>query len=249
MKQIFTLALIAFFTTFSWSQDNDRVILRGKVLYRDVNVPNENVINSTSEMATITNDNGEYQIRVKVGDELVFSALNYQLEIVKITEEILKRNRLVIEVKEKVTELEEVVVTPENQERFLEMQNSKLEEKFEYDTDRSSEVENIALSQQQRGMRDGLNFVGLFKALLKATKKEKIEEREPLKVSDVMRQVYDDEFFVMDLNLPQDKIDAFLYYCDTRMPAQSLLKKENEFELIDFLVTHSKTFLQELDDK
>lgn len=249
MKQIFTLALITFFTTFSWSQDNDRVILRGKVLYRDVNVPNENVINSTSEMATITNDNGEYQIRVKVGDELVFSALNYQLEIVKITEEILKRNRLVIEVKEKVTELEEVVVTPENQERFLEMQNSKLEEKFEYDTDRSSEVENIALSQQQRGMRDGLNFVGLFKALLKSTKKDKIEEREPLKVSDVMRQVYDDEFFVMDLNLPQDKIDAFLYYCDTRMPAQSLLKKENEFELIDFLVTHSKTFLLELDDK
>lgn len=249
MKQIFTLAIIAIFTTFSWSQDNDRVILRGKVLYRDVNVPNENVINSTSEMATITNDNGEYQIRVKLGDELVFSALNYQLEIVMITEEILKRNRLVIEVKEKVTELEEVVVTPENQERFLEMQNSKLEEKFEYETDRSSEVENIALSQQERGMRDGLNFVGLFKALLKATKKDKVEERKPLKVSDVMRQVYDDEFFVTDLNLPQDKIDAFLYYCDTRMPAQSLLKKENEFELIDFLVTHSKTFLQELDDK
>ena len=249
MKQIFTLAIITIFTTFSWSQDNDRVILRGKVLYRDVNVPNENVINSTSEMATITNDNGEYQIRVKLGDELVFSALNYQLEIVMITEEILKRNRLVIEVKEKVTELEEVVVTPENQERFLEMQNSKLEEKFEYETDRSSEVEKITLSRQERGMRDGLNFVGLFKALLKATKKVKVEERKPLKVSDVMRQVYDDEFFVTDLNLPQDKIDAFLYYCDTRMPAQSLLKKENEFELIDFLVTHSKTFLQELDDK
>ena len=98
-------------------------------------------------------------------------------------------------------------------------------------------------------MRDGLNFVGLFKALLKATKKEKVVERKPLKVSDVMRQVYDDEFFVTDLKLPQDKIDAFLYYCDTRMPAQSLLKKENEFELIDFLVTHSKTFLQEIDEK
>lgn len=249
LKQIFTLAVVLFFTTFSWSQDDDRVILRGKVLYRNVNVPNENVINSTSEMATITNDNGEYQIRVKVGDELVFSALNYQLEMVKITEEILKRNRLVIDVKEKVTELEEVVVTPEDQERFLEMQNSKLEEKFEYDTDRSSEVENIALSQQERGMRDGFNFVGLFKALLKATKKDKVEERRPLKVSDVMRQVYEDEFFVNDLQLPQDKIDAFLFYCDTRMPAQSLLKKENEFELIDFLVTHSKIFLQEIDDQ
>ena len=248
MRQIITLIFILLFTSLGWSQDDDRVILRGKVLYRNVNVPNEEVINTTSEMATITNDNGEYQIRVKAGDELVFLALNYQREIVKITEEILKRNRLVIEVKEKVTELEEVVVTPEDQERFLEMQSKKLEEKFEYETDRSSEVENIALSKQERGMRDGLNFVGLFKALLKATKKEKVEEREPLKVSDVMRQVYDDEFFVVDLKLPQDKIDAFLYYCDTRMPAQSLLKKENEFELIDFLVTHSKTFLEELDE-
>lgn len=248
MRQIITLTFIVLFTTLGWSQDDDRVILRGKVLYRNVNVPNENVINATSEMATITNDNGEYQIRVKVGDELVFSALNYQLEIVKITEEILKRNRLVIDVKEKVTELEEVIVTPEDQERFLKMQSKKLEEKFEYEIDRSSEVENIALSKQERGVQDGLNFVGLFKALLKATKKDKVEERKPLKVSDVMRQVYDDEFFVVDLNLPQDKIDAFLYYCDTRMPTQSLLKKENEFELIDFLVTHSKTFLQELDD-
>lgn len=250
MKKVLLVAFALFISFVGWSQDDDRVILRGKVLYRDISVPNENVINATSEMATITNTNGEYQIRVKEGDELVFSALNYQLEIVKITKEILERNRLVIEVKEKVTELDEVVVTPEDQERFLEMQNKKiLEERFEYEIDRSSEVENIALSRQERGLRDGLNFVGLFKALMKATAKDKVEERKPLKVSDVMRQVYDDEFFVEDLKLPQDKINEFLFYCDSRMPTQSLLKKENEFELIDFLVTHSQTFLREINDK
>jgi len=250
MKQFLILAFTLLLSITVWSQDDDRTILRGKVLYRDVSVPNENVINATSEMATITNSNGEYQIRVKEGDELVFSALNYQLEIVTITKEILERNRLVVDVKEKVTELDEVVVTPEDQERFLEMQNSILKEEFEYEIDRSSEVQNIGLSRADRGLvKDGLNFVGLFKALLKATKKEKPEERKPLKVSDVMRQVYDDEFFVVDLKLPQDKIDAFLYYCDTKMPTQSLLKKENEFELIDFLVTHSQTFLQEVDDQ
>lgn len=249
MKPILTFTLILFFTFFGWSQDDDRVILRGKVLYRNVSVANENVINATSEMATITNSNGEYQIRVKVGDELVFSALNYQIEIIKITDEILKRNRLVVDVKEKVTELDEVVVTPEDQERFLEMQNSKLEEQFEYEIDRSSEVENIALAEYDVGFNDGLNFVGIYKALAKALKKKNTDQKAPLKVSEVMRQVYDDEFFVMDLKLPQDKIDAFLYYCDTKMPAQSLLQKENEFELIDFLVTHSKTFRQELNDQ
>ncbi len=249
MKQVLLFVLVIFFSSTAWSQDDGRVILRGKVLYRNVNVPNENVINTTSEMATITNANGEYQIRVKVGDELVFSALNYQIEIVKITEEILRNNRLVIEVNEKVTQLQEVVVTPDQQERFLATKNKILKEEFEYEIDRSAEVENIALSQTERGMRDGLNFVGIYKALSKILKKNQVEAKAPLKVSDVLRQVYEDEFFVSDLSLPQDKIDAFLYYCDTKMPAQSLLKKENEFELIDFLVTESKIFLKELDDQ
>jgi hypothetical protein len=248
MKQTL-LFIVLLFSFTAWSQDDDRVVLRGKVLYLNVNVPNENVINATSEMATITNENGEYAIRVKVDDELVFSALNYQIEIVKITEEILKNNRLIIEVNEKVTELEEVVVTPEQQERFLESKNKVLKEEFEYEIDRSSEVENIGLSQAERGMKNGLNFVGIYKALAKAMKKDKVEERTPLKVSDVMRQIYEDEFFVIDLQLPQDKIDAFLFYCDTKMPAQSLLKKENEFELIEFLVTESQVFLAELDDQ
>jgi len=248
MQKLLLLVIISLISSTGWSQDDGRVILRGKVLYRDVNVPNENVINTTSEMATITNDNGEYAIRVRVGDELVFSALNYQIEIVKITEDIIKNNRLVIEVNEKVTELDEVVITPEQQERFLEVKNRILKEEFEYEIDRSAEVENIALAQEDIGFNDGLNFVGIYKALAKAFKRNKGEEKEPLKVSDVMRQVYDDQFFVVDLQLPQDKIDAFLYYCDTKMPAQSLLKKENEFELIEFLVTQSEMFRQELDD-
>ena len=247
MKQ-FSLFIILLLSITAWSQDDGRVILRGKVLYRNVNVPNENVINTTSEMATITNSNGEYNIRVKVGDELVFSALNYQIEIVKITEDILKTNRLVIEVNEKVTELEEVVVTPEQQERFLASKNKILKEKFEYEIDRSSEVENIGLSDAERGMTNGLNFVGIYKALAKALKKDKVVESKPLKISDVMRQVYDDEFFVVDLQLPKDKIDAFLFYCDNKIPTQALLKKENEFELIDFLVSQSQNFLQEQDD-
>ena len=96
------------FVANGYSQDDDRSFLRGQVLYRNSYVPNENVINATSEFATITNDQGEFLIKVKLNDELVFTAINYQLRIVKITEEILKRGRLVIEVNEKVTELVEI---------------------------------------------------------------------------------------------------------------------------------------------
>lgn len=232
--------------TGSYAQDDGRKLLRGQVLYRNTNVPDENVINTTAEKATITNDKGEFAIRVKLDDELVFTALNYQLEIVTITEEILKRNRLVVEVNEKVTQLDEVTVSPENQAKFLELKNEEFKE-YEYETDQTAEVVNIAMDDPgSKRLQDGLNFVNIYKAIF-TSNRDTETDREPLKPSEVLRHVYDDEFFVKDLQLPQDKIDAFLIYLDTHLPPQSLLRKDNEFQLIDFLVTHSKLYLKELD--
>jgi len=240
------LTAVALFSFFLWgnAQDDGREVLRGKVLYRGNSVVNENVINSNAETATITNEDGQFLIRAKDGDQLVFTAVNYQLKVVTITEEILANKRLVVEVNEKITALDEVVVSPENQKKFLEVKNEDFKE-FEYEIDRSTEVKNVALLNQNDRIEGRLNFVNIFKAIFKA-RDQGGEARAPLKISEVMRQVYDDEFFVVDLKLPQDKIDAFLLYCDDKVQSQSLLKKENEFQLIDFLVTHSKTFLSEL---
>jgi hypothetical protein len=245
MKNTFLILFALLISGRTLAQDS-RQLLRGKVLYMSSNVANENVINSTSGDATITDDNGEFIIAVQEGDQLVFTAVNYQLEIVKITPEILANNRLVVEVNEKVRELDEVVVTPDNQERFLQVQNEEFKE-FTYDIDRGTEVENVAESRTVRGMQDGLNFVNIFKALFKSQNAAR-QERPPLKVSEVLRHVYDDEFFVADLRLPQDKIDAFLLYCDDKIPSQTLLRKENEFQLIDFLVTQSKEYLATLEE-
>lgn len=246
MKKTILFVLCSFFFGLSFAQDG-RQLLRGKVLYRGSNVPNENVINATAETATITTDEGEFIIAVKEGDQLVFTAVNFQLEVVKITQEILDNNRLVVEVNEKITKLDEVVVSPENQQKFLEVKNEDFKA-FEYEIDRGTEVQNIAESQSVRGMRDGLNISNIFKALFKSREKAG-EERAPLLVSEVLRQVYDDEFFVVDLKLPQNRIDEFLLYCDDKVPSQTLLRKENEFQLIDFLVTQSKTYLAEQNEE
>ncbi|WP_108424230.1 carboxypeptidase-like regulatory domain-containing protein [Flagellimonas amoyensis] len=246
MKHILLVFFSLLISAVSLAQDGGQ-LLRGKVLYRSTNVPNENVINSTSGEATITNNDGEFAIVVKEGDELVFTAVNYQLMVVKISPEILANNRLVVEVNEKVTELDEVIVTPENQEGFLRVKNEDFKQ-FDYEIDRGTEVVNVAESQAVRGMQNGLNIKNIFKALFKSREVDG-QEREPLKVSEVLRHVYDDEFFVLDLKLPQDKIDAFLIYCDDKIPSQTLLRKDNEFQLIDFLVTQSKEYLETLNEE
>lgn len=244
MKNIFLFLSFAILSGFTnaYSQEEPRTILRGKVLYRNSNVPNENVINSTAQRATITNAEGEFEIPVREGDELVFTALNYQIEVVKITEEILERNRLVVEVNEKVTELDEVVISPEDREEFLRLRNEEFKE-YSYEVDPTADVKNVAFEANQNRLQDGLNFVNIYKALANLVSKEKSPETSPrLPVSEVLRKIYDNRFFVNDLGIPQEEIGAFLIYVDERIPARELLRKEQEFELIDFLVRESKRY-------
>lgn len=246
MKKVYCILALFLSLASLHAQDDDRSLLRGTVLYRNSAVPNENVINTTAGIATITNGRGQFAIDARLGDELVFMALNYELKIVEVDEETLRRNRLVVEVNEKITELDEVTVSPEDQEEFLRLQNEDFKG-FDYETDETSEVENIAQDPSVRGMQYGLNFVNIFKLLAGTLKKKPQEQEVPeLKMSDVLRQIYDDSFFIRDLKLPPDRIQDFLFYCDTQMPSRTLLRKENEFELIEFLVTQSDDFRKTL---
>ena len=119
--RVFLTLFILFSFDLSFSQNDYRTWIRGKVLYKNVNVTSANVVNNTSQMATTTNDEGEFEIEVKLNDKLIFSSVQYQIRELSITKEILQKNRIVIDVNEKVTELDQVVVTPENQEIFLDL--------------------------------------------------------------------------------------------------------------------------------
>ena len=234
------ILFLLFITVFGSlvAQEDKRTILRGTVLYQDVLVVGENVINVNSKKATITNNDGQFAIRVQVGDTLVFTALNYQFKSISITDQILKNQRLVVEVKEKVTELDEVVISPERQARFLALEKEKFEQ-YDYDQDKQTKLRNEIVTQGQ--LTNGVNFVNIFKAIA-GTKKDKAKSTSDLKMSSVLRQIYEDEFFVADLGVAQEDIDKFLFFCDDKVNTRSLLNQDNQFQLIDFLVTQSMEF-------
>jgi hypothetical protein len=173
-------------------------------------------------------------------DELVFTSLQYQIRVVKITKEILQRGRLVIDVNEKVTELDEVVVTPEQRQKFLDLRSEEFKQ-FDYERDRSTQVENTLLRQGQ--LYNGVNFVNVFKALYglvgNAKKDEKIYTLQP---SEVIRQLYEDSFFTEQLQIEQDQIGLFLVFCDGEIKTKDLLEEKSDFEIMDFLVKTGKKF-------
>ena len=235
------ILIALFFAPLAMAQSDYRTWLRGKVMYQNTNVMAANVVNTTTQQATITDDNGEFAIEVKMEDELVFTSLQYQIRVVKITKDILQRGRLVIDVNEKITELDEVVVTPEQRQKFLDLRAEEFEQ-FDYAQDRSTKVQNSIMRQDQ--LYNGVNFVNVFKALAKLVDKgSKASEKEySLKPSEVIRQLYDDPFFINQLNIESDKIGLFLVYCDGEIDTKELLEEKSAFELMDFLVKSSEKF-------
>ena len=83
----------------------DRKPIKGQLLYKNTKVIAANVINNTSQMNTITDSDGFFEIDVALGDEVIFSSVQYLIRSVIITDEMLKRNRLVVSVNENIRKL------------------------------------------------------------------------------------------------------------------------------------------------
>ena len=224
----------------------ERKLIKGQLIYRNRNVVAANVVNNTAQLNTITDAEGAFEIPVALGDEVVFSSVQYLIRTVEITPEILKKNRLIITVNEKINALEEVVVTPENTEKFLDLKEEEFES-YDYNKDKSTKLENTIVTQGQ--LRNGLNIINIAKLIAKAVSSKSLEEKQKLKPSEILTYVFSDEFFVNDLALKNDQVTGFLEHIDKNLPSQQLLKTGQQFQLIDYLISESQKYIDKLNDK
>ena len=237
MQNIFIVCICFFSTIILNSQDRKPII--GQLLYKNTKVIAANVINNTSQMSTITDSDGFFEIDVELGDEIIFSSVQYRIRSVIITEETLKKNRLVVSVNENINELKEVVVTTEDVEKFLDLKEEEFKG-FDYEKDKSSKLTNRAASNRQ--LSNGIDFVNIARLLARAIKNKTPEEQLKMKPSEILPLVFEPSFFEEDLGIQRSQVNIFLQYIDKKMKTSKLLKKDKEFELIDFLVDQSELF-------
>jgi len=232
MKKTLLFLLLLFQLGYS----QDRQLIQGKVIYRNINVVAANVINNTSQSTTITDDLGEFQIYAKEGDEIIFSSVQYIIRTVKITDEIIKNKRLTVQINERIRELDEVVITPDNTEKFLDLKEEEFKG-FDYVADKSTKIENPLT--ETRELRYGVDFVNIFKLLKTIIDSKSEEEKENLIASEVIPYLFEDDFFTENLLLASSQINDFLIYIDTRPNVIDVLLEKNQFLLIDFLLNES----------
>ena len=230
------IKILFLFLSLQFAYNQDRELIQGKVIYRNINVVAANVINNTSQNTTITDDLGEFQIYAREGDEIIFSSVQYIIRTVRITDEIIKNKRLTIQINERIRELDEVVITPDNTEKFLDLKEEEFKG-FDYIADKSTRVQNNLTETRQ--LKNGVDFVNIFKLLKTIIDSKSEEEKESLLASEVIPYLLEDDFFTESLLLASSQIVDFLIYIDSRPNSVDILLEKNQFLLIDFLLNES----------
>ncbi len=117
---------------------------------------------------------------------------------------------------------------------------------FDYTSDKSTKVQNKLTDS--RVLSNGIDFVNVTRLILKALSKNKNDDKSNIKPSEILPYVFDDIFFLQDLNLKQDQIVDFLEYIDKKILSDELLKQSQKLQLIDFLIKESEKYIKDLSE-
>ena len=234
LKKILFFILII---QFSYSQN--RELIQGKVIYRNIDVPAANVINNTAQSSTITNDQGEFEIYAKEGDEIIFSSVQYIIRTVRVNKEILENKRIIVQINQRVRELDEVVITPEDTQKFLDLKEEQFKG-FDYIADKSTKIQNVLTDNRQ--VVNGLNFVNIFKLLSSIVDAKSDEEKLNIIPSEVLPYVLEENFFSGVLELESFEINDFLSKLDSDTEMKNLILEKNQFLIIDYLLNKADTY-------
>lgn len=115
-KSILSLLLLAFVILANGQENNalNKKVLKGKIVNNQDNSPlqSADVLNLNSVRGITTNSAGQFEITAQPNDTLYISYVGFQSIKLKVTNDLLKGNELLISMYEKVIDLNEVTLKP-----------------------------------------------------------------------------------------------------------------------------------------
>lgn len=253
-KHFFWISLLLPLLLFS--QKSNRVIIDGKIENQQNDVEGIAIYNENSGLGTITNAEGVFQIEAQEGDVLLFSALQYQKFRVIVDMGVIKERKLNVYMNEVVQELEEITVTPYDLTGNVRVDVARMKvqvpeldenlftpmafEAFEFKADLASPVVNEAVPEPD--YQHGIDMANIFRKIFLT--RQNAQKTPPALMESEVKKIYGNEFFQKNLQIPENEIGAFVAYCETQGLDSQLIKKNNEIELLDFLITKCKSYNQ-----
>lgn len=208
-----------------FGQANITKEIRGKITSDSVAVDRINIVNVSTDKATVSDVNGFFTIPVKEGDVLVFTAVNLEGTRRKINKQDVLQEVITVLMIPKSIILKEVVVN----ESVISAESLGI---IPYGQKKYTPAERKLYTATSGGGIDGLlNTISGRKAMLK--KEIVIEKKEQLLARiDVL---FEDKYYTETLRIPSDYIKGFQYYCVDDADFASALRDKNK-TLVMYLI-------------
>jgi hypothetical protein len=226
------------------------------------------IFNENTMDGTVTSYSGKFSLEVQPNDRIIIQALQYEPFTLLVTEETLKQEDLIIQLKEGVNVLDEVRITnsmllveveevPDvnhtldnaNNAIYSIPQVDRMENTF---SDRVRQPEEYALRnvamEQNMPRFNCLNIVGLLLAVVNEIvplnfnleyRKQAVIERFN---EEMLQNNYSTKELVTFLDIKEEEMSRFLYFASESGLSNDLLRPERELDLLQHLSDQAKLY-------
>jgi len=204
------------------AQQFSEKIIKGKIEVEAASAEGIHVLNLVTEKSTVSDINGNFSISAKEDDLLVFSAIHLEYARKSISKKEYEAGYVIVKLQEKVTELEEVVVT-----EYTKI-NAKDLGIINYTPKKYTPAERKLYTATSGGgiipIDPILNWISGRTKMLK--KEIQVEKRELLR--ERLETYYEDVFFMESLKIPELYLEGFKYYVVEDQDLAKALNQKNK---------------------
>ena len=243
MKTKLSIIIWGLFFQISFSQNEIRKPLHGQVISDSLSLESGYVLNVSSQTRTFISANGLFDILAKPKDTLLFSSLAFLSKKIVLTEKNCQERLFIVQMDVVNNELKEVLVSNGIKINALAGGSQKMVDRKFFDDQKSSPKNRLMPADGT--IENGMDFVRIFKELKKILrKKEEVKEEfiTDVAFSQYVKMNFSPSFFSQDLKINDDEVELFLLYYSNDLDSKKYLKPEDQFMLMDFLITKNKEF-------
>jgi hypothetical protein len=258
MKNNYIVCMLFLFVQISFGQHIERKVLKGRIVADSIEVENLTVFNITSNIGAVTNSDGKFSIKARATDTLYIQGISYDSKKYILTDKDFWLEELEIRLQVRVTELNEVEITPYTLTGIVEVDIKRIQVYGEGFTKIDAKKVMYYEDDVRIGTPVNTAMLNVFAPTVgfifssKGNSKQVFEER---RQKDIQSKSFSDHiferlphhFFIDTLKIKHEDIPLFLQYAEMPINDLSLfLKPENEFQLIEYLTSKAKMFKSEI---
>ncbi len=216
MKSFFCVVAVLFFSSISiWAQNPMAKIVKGKVVSSAMDLEGIYIVNLKAEVSTVTENGGYFEIQAKIGDTLMFSAVQIKGKKVVLKDNDFKDELFFVRLEGIINQLEEVKIIKYNNINAVALGILQKPAKVYTPAERKLRTaEELHWYSPLLIPLGGMSVDGFLNSVSGRTamlKKEVAVERKEI-VLKKLEDLFETNFFINKLKIPSQYVKGFKYY-------------------------------------